>query len=120
MSGRPSAIKVPKFSTVTWSQRSATRFMSCSMMRTVLPSSVTMRRMKRPNAAVSTAFIPGAGTLMGRQTLDRLAVQQDLAGIRGLKAADNVEERRLAGAVGPDDPVDGAGPDREADIVDGR
>ena len=46
---------------------------------------------------------PEAADLVGPQAVDALAVEQDLAAGRAEAAADQVEQRRLAGAVGPDD-----------------
>jgi hypothetical protein len=47
---------------------------------------------------------------------DRLAVEGDAAGRRGREAGDDVEERRLAGAVGPDEAVDPARPQPQAHV----
>ena len=49
---------------------------------------------------------------------DRLALEQDLAGIGGENAGDEIEERRLAGAVRPDQRVDVAGRHLELEIVE--
>ena len=53
-----------------------------------------------------------------RRTGDVPAVEDDAARGRLVDAGDHVEERRLAGAVGPDQAHDGALRDREVDVVD--
>ena len=47
-----------------------------------------------------------------------LAVEDDAAGVRLVEARDDVERRRLAGAVRPDQPGDLALVDRERDVVE--
>src|SRR5207244_657882 len=51
---------------------------------------------------------------------DVLAVEHDLAGVHLVEAGDEVEERRLAGAVRPDDGVDRALADGEARVLHGH
>ncbi|ORE91538.1 membrane associated protein [Stappia sp. 22II-S9-Z10] len=50
---------------------------------------------------------------------DVLAVQPHGAGGRRIEPGDDVEERRLAGAVGADQPGDGAAPDRQRHVTHG-
>src|SRR2546426_3797750 len=52
--------------------------------------------------------------------VDAVALELDLALVAGLDARDAVEERGLARAVGPDEPVDPAGLERQRHAVDGR
>src|SRR5206468_1397154 len=54
-----------------------------------------------------------------RESVDALAHESDRAGLGGERAGDQVEERRLAGAVGTDESGDGARLDGEIDAVDG-
>ena len=49
---------------------------------------------------------------------ERLVVECDLPGRRNVVPGDHVEERRLAGAVRPDERHDGAARDIEVDVVD--
>lgn len=58
------------------------------------------------------------GNLGGRKRADRLAAQQDLAGIHGDEAGEQVQQRRFAGAVGAEQANDAAACDREIDIVE--
>jgi hypothetical protein len=53
-----------------------------------------------------------------RRAQQALAVEGDLSGVRPVEPRDQVEERRLAGAVRSDQPGDLAGVDRERDVVD--
>ena len=57
--------------------------------------------------------------LVDRPSRDGLAGENNLAGARPQHAGDQVEDGRLAGAVGPDDRADLAGLDRQVDGVDG-
>ena len=50
---------------------------------------------------------------------DLLAVDLDRARVRRLHAVEDLHQRRLAGAVLPDDRVDGAAPDVDVDVVVG-
>src|SRR5438094_147025 len=56
---------------------------------------------------------------VGRRSQQALAGEGDLARIRAVQAGDQVEERRLAGAVRADQPGNLALLDRERDVVDG-
>src|SRR5207248_8026877 len=56
---------------------------------------------------------------VGRRSQQALAGEGDLARIRAVQAGDQVEERRLAGAVRADQPGNLALLDREPDVVDG-
>ena len=60
------------------------------------------------------------GDAVGRHAGDALVLEPDLAGGRRQVAGDQVEHRRLAGAVGADDAGDRAGRDRERDVADRR
>src|SRR4029077_2517314 len=65
------------------------------------------RVLERRHGAEETDVLEGApdaelGDLVLRQTSDLVAVEQDLARRRRVCAGEHVEERRLAGAVGPD------------------
>src|SRR5438132_4306520 len=59
-------------------------------------------------------------SFVGWQPRDVLTLQDDLSALRLQKAGDGLEDRTLAGAVGPDDPEDGAAADLEAQIADGE
>ena len=52
------------------------------------------------------------------QAAERFAVDADLAGGRAIEAADQVEQRRLAGAGRPDDRDHLAARDRQRDVVE--
>ena len=56
--------------------------------------------------------------LVRRQTVDALAVETHFAGGRREASADQMKQRRLAGAVGSDDRVPLAGGDFERDAAD--
>ena len=58
------------------------------------------------------------GDAMRRPVEQRAPLEQDVAAIGGVEPADAVEQRRLAGAVRPDEPEDLAGLDREGDAVE--
>jgi len=58
------------------------------------------------------------GPFVGWQTIDPPPLEEHPAGIRAQPAADQVEERRLAGAVGPDDGVETPTLDPQRDVVD--
>ena len=57
-----------------------------------------------------------AGDAVGPQAGDLAAVEEDAAGVGRLEAGDQVEQRRLAGAVGADDAEDLALVDIEGDV----
>ena len=57
--------------------------------------------------------------LMHAQRLDWPAFEPDGAAVGHLPAADDVEQRRLAGAVGPDQAVDAGQRDRQSHVVEG-
>ena len=61
---------------------------------------------------------PSRATSCGAQVRAVLALEEDAAARRPVEAADDVEHRALAGAVGPDDRRDLAAVDREADVGD--
>jgi hypothetical protein len=61
---------------------------------------------------------PQLGDLVGTQTLDALALPADVADLRDVHLADRVEDRRLAGAVRPDDRKQLTFVDGERDVVD--
>src|SRR4029453_5751582 len=63
---------------------------------------------------------PEAGNAVGRETGDRLLLEGDLAGGRREIARHQVEQGRLAGAVGADDAGDRARLDGEGDVGDGE
>src|SRR5262249_31770378 len=58
-----------------------------------------------------------ARALVRRQRVDRLAVEMHRAGLVRERAADAVDERRFAGAVGPDQPNALAFRDRKIDAL---
>ena len=62
---------------------------------------------------------PERRDLLGLLAGDVLAVEDDLARGRGEEPGEEVEEGRLAGAVGAHEGVDRAGPDDEVDLGDG-
>src|SRR5205814_10505826 len=62
----------------------------------------------------------GAAVALGPRVRDVGAVQRDAALVRVQRSADAVEQRGLAGAVGPDQADDLAGVDRERDVVIGH
>src|SRR5262249_40606533 len=72
---------------------------------------------ERPNV-LERARDPARAPAMGRQRGDVLAAQADASPVGTHGAGDQVEERRLAGAVRPHDPDDGASPDLEAHAPD--
>ncbi|MGY3585120.1 hypothetical protein ACVIF9_003797 [Bradyrhizobium sp. USDA 4350] len=59
------------------------------------------------------------GNVVGRLLGDVLILEEDLARGRRIDPRDQVEDRALAGSVGPDDREDLALLDREADRIDG-
>src|SRR4051794_40326289 len=58
------------------------------------------------------------GDALGREALDRIALEADAAGGDRRAAGDRIEERRLAGAVRADQRADLARGDLERDAVD--
>ena len=60
------------------------------------------------------------GPPVGREPGDVDALEEDAALVRRIDAVDDVEQRGLAGAVGPDDGEQLAAVDLEADAVDGH
>ena len=60
-----------------------------------------------------------AGARMGPEAGDVLLAQQHLAVGRALESGDHVEQRRLPGAVRPDQPMDLPGRDLERDAIEG-
>ena len=60
----------------------------------------------------------GRGTRRARP--GRAACDEDRSGIDGEQAGGRLEQRRLAGAVRPDEPDDGSGAHVEVDAVEGR
>ena len=63
--------------------------------------------------------MPASATRSGDHAVDPLAGEPDGASVGRVKFHDAVEDRCLAGAVGPDDAVDGAFLDLEIELVDG-
>ena len=59
---------------------------------------------------------PRLAMLVGAQAGDVVAVEEDPAGVERLEAGDQVEQRRLAGAVRTDDAEDLALVDVEGDV----
>ena len=59
---------------------------------------------------------PELGRVLRAVDRDRLAVEEDLAGVVAVDAGDALDERRLAGAVVADERHDLAGPHLEVDI----
>ena len=57
---------------------------------------------------------------MGRERAQLMAVEGDGAGVGLEDAAHAVEERRLPGAVGPDEPHDLSGVHPQGGVVEGR
>jgi hypothetical protein len=68
--------------------------------------------LKRPRHAAG-------GHAIGPPARDVVALEHEAPGARRQHAGDQVEERRLPGAVRPDHRVDGAGLDRQRDIGHG-
>ena len=62
----------------------------------------------------------GAGDLLGRPRVERLAVQEHVARARGQQARERTQQRRLAASVRSDDRRDPAGRDGEVESVDDR
>ena len=67
-------------------------------------------------------MLPGARQaearpLVQRQSIERFAVQRDRAGVGRKHAGNQIEQRRLAGAVGPDQPEDPTLAHRQIDVV---
>src|SRR5262249_32867318 len=63
---------------------------------------------------------PARAIRSGRRAGGARPVERTVTAARGQEAREEVEARRLAGAVGADQADDGAGVDGEADAVDGR
>ena len=59
------------------------------------------------------------GNAIRRQAIDALVAIPDLAGARPMHAGDEIDQRRLAGAVGTDQADDLTRPQFERDVVDG-
>ena len=68
----------------------------------------------------SVRAMPRPASWCGRTRAQRAPAPRDVAVVGAHEAADDVEERRLAGAVGPDDADDLAGRDRQRDLLEGR
>src|SRR5438876_610424 len=94
MSLRPWAI------TITGSQSSVTRSMSCSIRRNVRP-------------AARSARIVSTSDRMRWMPVEPIGAEADLAAVGRREPADHVEERGLAGAVGSDEARDRAFGDGE-------
>jgi hypothetical protein len=62
---------------------------------------------------------PEAADGVGREAHDRAAVEADIAAVRGQEPGEQVEDRRLAGAVGADEAEHLAQRDREVEPGDG-
>ena len=67
----------------------------------------------------NTMPTPAAIASAGECRVTWLPVDLDRAGVRRLHAVEDLHQRRLAGAVLPDDRVDGAAPDVDVDVVVG-
>ena len=67
-----------------------------------------------------TMPMPSAMASCGALDAARLAVDQNLAAVGGVEAVGDAHRRRLAGAVLADDGVNGAGLDRDVDVVVGE
>jgi hypothetical protein len=74
--------------------------------------------MREDVGALEAASEPPPRHLVGRKAGDVAAAQQDPAAGRRHLAGEEVDERRLAGAVRPDDGVDLARLECERDVVD--
>src|SRR5205823_8796555 len=73
---------------------------------------------RRPEARVlERPAETGGGAAIGGPTSHVVAEDVDLSAVERLEAADEVEDGRLAGAVGPDEPQDLALVDGEVDAV---
>ena len=59
------------------------------------------------------------GALVGADDAQAGAVDDDDAAVEGEGAAEQVDERRFPGAVGPDDAGHAAAGDRDREVVDG-
>src|SRR5438045_225842 len=94
--------------------------MSCSMMSMAHPVSDWMRLSSGPRASVSRWAMPEAGSAVRAPCGDVGVPEHDASAVVGQQTGDEVEHRRLAGAVGPDEPEDLVGRQREAHVVDGR
>ena len=82
---------------------------------------VTFSRTDKPGNGFITWKVrpmPRWAAAVRRQAVDARALEPDLALVGRKRAADQVDERRLAGAVGPDQPEDLAACERETDVVD--
>ena len=62
--------------------------------------------------------MPSSDAVVGAHRCDILAVEQHTAGGRTVCAGDGAEQRRLAGAVGPDQRQDFALVDFKIDVAD--
>ena len=74
-------------------------------------------RVEQPDVLVG-AGKPGVADLVLLQALELDLAEQDAAAGDAVGARRHVDQRRLAGAVRPDDRIDPAGLEGEADVVD--
>src|SRR5207249_3685414 len=75
---------------------------------------------RREQAGVLERAAEATGRPVGRTQLGHVAsVELDAPGVGGQEARADVEQRRLARAVGADDPEHLPTADREVDVVDG-
>ena len=106
--------------------------MSCALTRTrpndadvvALAAFATAESAKRRLIAEQQIRLEGAEqsaprTCAGGKPGDVRAVEADGAGIGAIEARDQAEQRRLAGAVGADQAVDGIRRDGNGDVVGG-
>src|SRR5216683_562833 len=81
--------------------------------------SVGPSRRTRGARQLEGAGEPAIDDAVRLEAADRLAVEDDAAGVGGDEAGEQVEERGLAGAVGAEDAGDLAGLEREGDVLHG-
>src|SRR2546425_783562 len=91
--------------------------MSCSMISSVMAGS--SRRRSAVIMCASAWDRPAAGPPVLGQARDVVVEERDAAGARRQHAGDEVEQRRLAGAVGADERAALARADGELHAVDG-
>src|SRR5947207_281241 len=93
--------------------------MSCSTIRTVMPSTVRMSWIQNAMSSVSSTLRPEDGDVVRGHAEEVAPAKGEAAPRRLVDARDQIEDGRLARAVGADDCEDLAGVDLEAHAVEG-
>src|SRR5438105_2548872 len=103
VSGAPSAIFLPETSTTSRCEKLITARMMCSIMMMVMPRSLS--RISRATMSATSLF-------------ESPAIEAHGARLVAQRAADAVDQRRLAGAVRANEAEPLAGLDRQVDAVE--